>query len=128
MDAFATRNHRAVLQVSADGKIDERLGGKYFKHDVLPLDAYGNRYLYPGMILALSGSYYVPYNAGAAYGTGSDTAIGILNEFWDMTLYAKIVSPVTEGTFIEDYCYVEGGDLGTVPAGVKTALSHVQWK
>lgn len=127
MDTFATKNNRAVLTVIASA-VKERLGGKHFLASYIPYDSEGNRFIYPGMVLASSGSYYVPYSSTASYGTGSDTAVGMLNEFWDMTLFMKMVSPVTEGTFYEKYCYEFGGTFGTVSAGAKTALSHIQWK
>ena len=129
MEAFVTQTHRAVLEVLT-GPIKERKSGKFFNSTLIEEDTNNKNYLYPGMIVAelSDGSYYVPYSLGASYGEGSDDAIGILREFWDATLHMRIVAPVTEGTFIEDYCYILGGELGVVSDAVKTSLSHVQWK
>ncbi len=127
MDAIVTKTHRAVLTVIASA-VKERKEGKFFNTNYIAADANGNKELFPGMIVAEVGSYYVPYNASSAYGATSYVPVGILNEYWDMTLYPKMVSPVTEGTFIEDYCYVYGSAVGTIPAAVKSALTHIQWK
>jgi len=128
-NVFVTKAHRAILTVMASVP-KERRGGKYFDESVITADSDGHKYLYPGMVLAETsdGVNYVPYSLGASYGTYSDTAIGMLNEFTDLSLLPKMVSPVTEGTFIEAYCYIYGGTLGTISAAVKSSLSHIQWK
>lgn len=127
MNAVVTKDNRAVLTVIASA-VKERKEGKFFNGSYIPANDNGDKYVYPGMILASSGSYYVPYNVSASYGTGSDTAVGILNEFWDVTLFNRMISPVTEGTFYEKYCYEFGGTFGSIRAAVKTSLSHIQWK
>jgi hypothetical protein len=92
-------------------------------------DTYQNRFVYPGMIVALDSDSgkYVPYNASASYGTGSDTAIGVLHEFYDMTYDDRIVEPVWHGILIEDHCYIYVGAVGTVTSAVKTALDDIIW-
>jgi len=129
-DVFVTKTHRAILTVMASVP-KERKEGKYFDSSLIEADADGKKYLYPGMILAAetdNNTYYVPFSTGASYGTDSDTAVGILNEFVDVSLIPQIISPVTEGTFIEGYCFELGGTFGTVGSGIKTNLSHIQWK
>jgi len=92
-------------------------------------DVYQNKFVYPGMIMARdnSTSYYVPYSASASYGTYSDTAVGVLHEFYDLTYDSRIVEPVWHGVLIESKCFVYGGPLGTVPAAVKTSLDDIVW-
>lgn len=127
MDAFTTRTHRAVLEVMA-GPVEDRRGGKYFNASYIAANDYGEKFMYPGMVIAESGSYYVPYNVSAAYGTGSDTAVGILREMQDVTVQTTIVAPVTMGAVIEDYIYVYGSALDTVTTAIKTDLPHIRWK
>jgi|WetSurMetagenome_2_1015567.scaffolds.fasta_scaffold229037_2 hypothetical protein len=127
MDAVIGKYNRAVLTVIASA-VKERKQGQFFLGSYIPTNDNGDKIVYPGMIVAVSGSYYVPYNVSASYGSGSDTAVGILNEVWDVTLFNKMISPVTEGTFYEKYCYEFGGTFGSIRAAVKTSLSHIQWK
>jgi len=122
------RTHRQVYDVLRDNHFSVHKS-RVFDSSYIAADTYQNKYLYPGMILAKDSSTnkYVPYNAAASYGTGSNTAVGVLVDFWDMTYGDKIVAPVWHAAVREDYCFVYGGALGTVPAAVKTALDDIEW-
>lgn len=93
-------------------------------------DTYGNIRVKPGLIMALNSTSnkYVPWNTSAAYGPGSDTAASLLDVFVDLTYGEEPVSGVTQAHAIEAHCYVWGGDMGTVPAAVKTALKLIEWR
>lgn len=121
--------HRAILEVLADEHFSLGPSKVLQVYSTVPLDSNCQRYMYPGMIVAQNsaGTYYVPYNAGAAYGAGSDTAVGVLREFWNCTLGDPIIEPIHHGKLIEAHCFVLGGAVGTVPAGVKTSLADIQW-
>lgn len=105
-----------------------------------PLDSSGDRYIRQGVILAeVSGGvlassmtasqpYYVPYSVSATYGTGSNTAVGILAEPHDETLSDWQVSPVNRGVAVEKRCYEPGGPIGVVTAAVKANLSRIEWR
>lgn len=126
-DIYASKTHRAVLEVF-DSKLYDTLKARAFRADLIAEDSNGHRYLYPGMIVAQSGTYYVPYSAAASYGVGSDTAVGILPDFKDATLDTQpVIEPGYHGRVIEAHCYVLGGSVGTVPSAVKTALSDIYW-
>lgn len=93
-------------------------------------DAASQRYVRPGLILAkeTNAGTYVPYNASALYGVGSDTAVGVLDVFQDATTESPAIAPVFHGKIIESLCYLWGdATLGTVPAAVKTALTMIEW-
>ena len=117
-----------------------RLPTGFLVRDYFPADDNGDRIVYQGLILAeveggvaassmtASQPYYVPYSPTAAYGTGSDTAVGILAEMHDLTVTDWQVSPVDRGIAYEQRCYVGGGPLGVVPSAVKTDLSGITWR
>ena len=96
-----------------------------------PNDSSGQIYVHPGLILAKytsADSYkYVPYVSDASYGVGSDTAVGVLDIFLDVTLGEKDVSPIFHGSLIEDYCYVLGGTKGDISASIKSDIPDVYW-
>jgi hypothetical protein len=122
-------NHRAHLEIIAD-EHNMRYESRVLQvYSTVPLDDNCQRFMYPGMIIAenSAGTYYVPYNASAAYGTGSDTAVGVLREFWNCTLGDPIVDVIVHGKLLEKHCFVLGGAVGTVPAGVKTDLPDIKW-
>ena len=107
-----------------------RLLSNEFDATYWPEAANGQKYVYPGLVLAqvqADQAYkYVPYDSSASYGTGSDTAVGVLNEFIDVTLGDQAVSPLYHGTLIEQYCYVGAGKTA-VTATVKTHLTDINW-
>jgi hypothetical protein len=92
------------------------------------------KYVEPGLVLAqdTSSKKYVPYSAGASYGTGSDTAVGVLDQVVPLTLLTEATDaacePIYHGELVEAFCFVLGSALGTVPAGVKTDLPDIEWK
>lgn len=104
-----------------------------------PADAEGDVLVRRGLVLAVvsgglnesdvtaSQSYYVPYSPGAAYGVGSDTAIGILRESLDCTVTDHVIAAVNRGDAITAHCYVGGGPLGAVDAAAVTSLSLIKW-
>lgn len=124
-----TRRHRKPLQVLRDNHFSQREDREFDGSSYIELNSYQERMVFAGMIVALSSvnSKYVPFSEGASYGTGSDTAVGILHEDYDMTYVNRIVAPVWHGILIEERCYVYGGAVGTVPSAVKTSLDDVQW-
>lgn len=117
-----------------------RLPGGFLNKECFPQDANGDRIVYQGLILGqvdgglyasgmtASQTYYVPYSAAATYGTGSDTAVGILAEIHDATVTDWQIAPVDRGTAYEKRCYEGGGPLGTVSDAVKTDLSDIKWR
>jgi hypothetical protein len=72
--------------------------------------------------------YYVPYSSAATYGTGSDTAVGILAEPHDATLTDWPVAPVNFAQAYEKRCYVPGGKIGDIATAIKTDLSKIEWR
>jgi hypothetical protein len=117
-----------------------RLPGGFLNKECFPADANGDRIVYQGLVLAqvtgglyASGmtpgqTYYVPYAADAGYGTGSDTAVGILAEIHDATVTDWQVAPVDRGTAYEKRCYEGGGPIGVVSALAKAGLSDIKWR
>lgn len=89
-----------------------------------------NQYVLPGLVVALNSvtNKYVPWVADASHGDGSDTAVGILNEPIDVTNWDRMVSPIYAGEAIEQNVYTEENAIGTVPAAVKTSLTHITWR
>lgn len=124
------RTHRQVYNVVRDLHLSQD-SSKPFYASYIAANAYSEKYIYPGMIVAvsyISGCYYyVPYSAGASYGTGSDTAIGLLWQLHDLTYGDKMIAPTWHAVAVEEKCFLYGGALGTVPAAVKTALSNIKW-
>ena len=73
--------------------------------------------------------YYVPYSATAAYGTGSDTADGILREGVNLTQpFNRTVAPVKTGEAYTSACYAAGGAMGDISAAIKTDLTGITWR
>ena len=121
------RTHRQVFDVLRDTHFSKH-DSRTFDATYIAANAYQEKFIYPGLIVAVNNySNYVPYSAAASYGTGSDTAVGVLHTHHDLTYGDKIVSPVWHAALRENYCYVYGGVLGTVPAAVKTVLDDIEW-
>lgn len=123
--------HRAPIRnILVTRSLYERKLSNEFDATYWPADSQGRKYVKPGLILAQVGadqSYnYVPYDSGASYGTGSDTAVGILGDFLDVTLGNVATSPYFHGTFIESHCYI-GPQEDAVTASVKTDLKDAYW-
>lgn len=123
-----SRTHRQVYNVLRDLHFSKH-SSRFLDSSYIAADTYSNKYAYPGMIVALdsSTSKYVPYSSGASYGTGSDTAVGVLTEFHDVTYGDKLIAPVWHAILKENYCFAYGGVLGTVSAAVKSALDDIEW-
>lgn len=117
-----------------------RLPTGFLPKAYFPADTNGDRLVYQGLVVAqvsggvyasgMTGSqpYYVPYNSAGSYGTGSDTAVGIMREFHDETVTDWQIVPVDNGIAYEKRCYVAGGTFGTIPAAVKTDLADIKWR
>lgn len=125
--------HEEIDEIFADRSHVLRGKSGWLARAYFPVPAATQEYLArPGLILAestVSGfeGYFVPYSSTVAYGGGSDTAVGVLGQLVDLTDTDEGVAPVIHAKLIEAKCYVLGGALGTVPAGVKTALSNIHW-
>lgn len=102
---------------------------RLFDSSYIVANSYGEKFMYAGMIVAVDTDTekYVPWNAGGSYGTGSATAAGVLPELWDCTYGDQGIAPAWHCKVREQYCYVYGGALGTIPAAVKTALDDILW-
>lgn len=91
-----------------------------------------NKYVLPGLVLALNSvtNKYVPWRSDAAYGAGSDTAVGIFATQATMVLteWNRICSPVDVGQVIEANIYTDEDDLGVVAAAIKTDLPGIKWR
>jgi len=108
----------------------QKLIGLEFAAVYWPADANNVKEVPPGIIIAQNTTLnqFVPYNAAAAYGAGSDTAVGVFaDDFIDVTQGNYGMTPVYHGEIIEENCRVLGTALGTVPAAVKTALADIHW-
>lgn len=92
-------------------------------------DQFGQIIVRPGMVLALnSAGKYTPYSATAAYGVGSDTAAGILQDPQDATYDEPAITVIVHGKLTEAHCYVYGAtSRGNIPAAVKTTLALIEW-
>jgi hypothetical protein len=128
MPHYTSITHRPDYDVLRDNHYST-LKSRMLDSSYIAADQYGIKTVYAGMIVAVdsSTSKYVPYSAGASYGTGSDTAVGVLKERYNVTWTDVPVAPFWHGTAIEEFCFVYGGALGTVPSAVKTALDDIEW-
>lgn len=112
-------------------------GSYWFEETYFPVDAQGNRYIDPGLVIAAAvvstdvtyGDVVkaVPYEPGASYGTGSDTPIGLLDIRLNATLQAEAVAALYHGQVRQRNCYVLGVAKGTISATVKAALPDIDW-
>lgn len=92
----------------------------------------GQKEVMPGLIVARNTSTYkwVPYNASASYGPGSDgtnSVLGVMDTFEDVSWGDQAIAPVFHGKVIERHCYVFGQPLDSVTSTVKTALPDIEW-
>lgn len=101
-----------------------------FDSSYLAIDADYMYVLDEGVVVAVDSttSKYVPYSAGASYGTGSDTPVGITTQHYDMTYGAKAIAPAINAVLLEDYCQIYGSGRGSIDSTVKTALPLIMWK
>ena len=126
LEVFADRSH--VIRLKSNW-----LARTYFGFD--PSTTLEHLVL-PGLILAEAAStstlanYYVPYSATAAYGAGSDTAVGVLGQLVDLTWNDEAVAPVVHAKLIEAHCYVYGetqASSQTISSTIKTQLAQMVW-
>jgi len=126
-----TISNQEIREVVADRSHLLRAKSRFLDRAYFTTDSRGRVHVQPGLVVAVDSttSKYVPYNATALYGIGSDTAVGITDDFIDLTLTGKEVGldPIFHGKLIEAHCYVWGGALGTIAAGIKTDLQMVEW-
>lgn len=117
-------NQRAVLRVVS--KVYNRGKSLFFDQTYVAANTYGERILYPGMLVAFSSdkTQYVPWSAASSYGTYSSYFAGILDDLFDFTFESQVVAPATRAVAIEEHCYVYGGAVGTVPAAIKQATGN----
>ena len=129
-------HRQEILEIKADTHALYAKSGwlarSYFGVDPLTTSEYLVR---PGLILAKStdtrlAGYYVPYHSDAAYGAGSDTAFGVLDQLVDLTTTDQAVAPLVHGKLIEANCYIFNetqAQSTTIANAIKTALSNIVW-
>ena len=124
--SYTRRQHYDILGI---GPHTRDPNNRLFDSTYLVADANNEKWLYAGTVLAVDSSttQYVPYSATAAYGTGSDTAVGLAETPYDMTLGDVAVAALIQGAVKEDYCLIFGGALGTITNTVKGHLTHIMW-
>jgi len=129
MPTIRERTHRQDFEVMMDAHHFSIRESRLFDSSYLAANSYSERWLYKGMIVAkdTSTNKFVPYSASAAYGTGSDTALGVNIETLEMTYGDIGIAPMWHGKVREAYAFVYGGARGTIPAAVKTSLDDVEW-
>lgn len=128
MAYITSKDRKAILNIKSGHHFD-RLLSNWIDSSYIAQDSTGQKYVYPGVVVAVDSSTnkYVPYNVSASYGTGSDTAVGVMDEFIDVTLGDVSVTPIYQGKLIEAHCYAYGGAVGTVSNAIKTALAQIKW-
>ena len=118
------------LEIKVPGGLFDRTNSNWLEDSYFVADSRtAQKYVRPGLIVAVDTdtNKYVPYNVSASYGTGSDTAVGILDTFEILTLGEVAVAPLYHGKVIEAHCYIFGGALGTITAAVKSDLPDIHW-
>lgn len=129
--SYTVKHRDEILTVVAEPTHVLRLKSNRLDRNYFTDDDSNQRHVRPGLILAqeTNTNKYVPYNASALYGVGSDTAVGVLESFEDATQEDPVVAPVVHGKVIEAHCYLwgEAPGQGTVPAAVKTSLDDIHW-
>lgn len=129
MPHITSITHRNDYNVLRDNHYST-LKSRMFDSSYIVADQYGIKTIYAGLVVAVdsSSSKYVPYHATpGTYGTGCDTAIGVLKERYDLTFADKAVAPVWHATLVEEWCYQYGGAIGTIAAAVKASLDDIEW-
>lgn len=124
----STRTRQVHLQPLASQHYDT-YESRMFDRTYLCDDANNERWLYAGCVIAIDSTSldFVPWSAAASYGIGSDTAVAVTKEPYDMTVGDKVVTGVYHAKLVQQYCYIYGGTRGTIPAAVKTALTLIEW-
>src|SRR3990167_6217946 len=125
---YITSKSRNPIHQILQGHHHERLISNWLDSSYIAEDSTGQKYVYPGLIVAqdTTTKKFVPYSAGASYGTGSDTPVGVMDEFLDVTLGDEAITPVWHGGVIEAHCYLYGSAMGSGLSGVKTTLNKIK--
>jgi len=131
-DAISTIEQKAVHRVvSHIWDVNRSLP---FDSSYLTADSYGNKYLYPGMLVSFNEDkdMYVPFSAAGSYGSYSSYLEGILYFLYDFTYQDQIVAPASRCAAVEHYCYVYGGTMGDIPEEAKSGVASlsgvfIQW-
>lgn len=123
---YTRRQHYEVLAI---GPHTRDPNNRLFDSTYLVADANNEKWLYAGTVAAVDSTTdkYVPYSSTAAYGTGSNTPVGVFETPYDMTLGDVAVQVLIQGAVKENYCLIFGGALGTISGTVKTALPRLMW-
>lgn len=128
LGTIATERAPVEIRYHTEGSLIAE--SRMFESSYIGIDpARNSKIVWEGMILAINTttSKYVPYNAAASYGAGSDTAAGVLGQRYDVSLGDVPVAPYYQAFLKEERCYVFGGAMGTVPGAVKTTLARCRW-
>lgn len=130
-------DRQEILEVFADRSHVIRLNSNWLARSYFGFDPSTRleHLVLPGLILgqATTGTlanYYVPYSATAAYGAGSDTAVGVLGQLVDLTWNSEAVAPVVHAKLIEAHCYIYGetqASSQTISATIKGHLDQIVW-
>lgn len=129
MPYLTSRSRRPIHEIKFGHHFD-RLKSRWLDSSYIAADGTtALKYVYPGLVVAVDSTTgkYVPYSSGASYGTGSDTAVAVMDEFLDVTQGDEAITPIWHGKLIEQYCYVYGAAASNIPAAVKTSLAEVEW-
>jgi len=130
-NAVQTFENRAVLTVLS--KLWDAGISLPFDSTYLSAGTYGEKYMYPGLLVAFNATKtkYVPWNESASYGSYSSYLEGLLYIFQDFTFQEQIVAPATRCAAVVENCYVYGGSVGDIPMAARTAQSiqgvQIQW-
>lgn len=118
-----------VRPILADREGAMFLKGLEFASVYYPVDSDGYKFVTEGLVVAKNTQtgQYVPYDSAAAYGVGSDTAVGVLDDHLDLTHGNEGCTPIFHGKVMEENCFVIGGTLGSISASIKTDLPDVHW-
>lgn len=131
LSAVQTFQNRAVLSVLSrlwDVGISLPFDSTY-----LVADSYGNKFLYPGLLVAFNATKtkYVPFNASSSYGAYSAYLEGIIYDLYDFSFQDQVVAPATRCAAVVDNCYIYGGTIGDISLAARTAQSiqgvQIQW-
>jgi hypothetical protein len=131
ISAVQTFKNRAVLDVLS--RMWDVGASLPFDRSYIESTTYGDRFQYPGMLVAFNAdkSKYVPWNASGSYGTYSSYLEGILYALYDHTFQEQVVAPATRAAAIVANCYVYGGTIGDIPMTARSATSisgvQIQW-
>lgn len=131
ISAVSEYENRAVLTVLS--KLRNVGRSLPFDSTYLAADSYGNKLLYPGLLVAFNAAQtkYVPHNINGSYGTYSSYLEGIIYTMYDFTFEEQIVAPANDCVAVSENCYIYGGTFGSIPLATRWAHSiqgtNIQW-